>query len=117
MGIDLLTTRFTRPDDLLPVVTCQAGSAVGELEPFALTILRDEAHDAIALQATAEVPPALLGRLPHLCTVVPTVHKLMGVRCLWWCEGLNLLHRQVDLALEGYLFLYHRRSLAIEGCR
>jgi len=74
MGIDLLTTRFTRPDDLLPVVTCQAGSVVGELEPFALTILRDEAHDAIALQATAEVPPALLGRLPHLCTVVPTVH-------------------------------------------
>jgi hypothetical protein len=56
-------------------------------------------------------------RLPHLCTVVPTVHKLMGVRCLWWCEGLNLLHRQVDLALEGYLFLYRRRSLAIEGCR
>jgi hypothetical protein len=41
----------------------------------------------------------------------------MGVRCLWWCEGLNLLHRQVDLALEGYLFLYRRRSLAIEGCR
>ena len=42
MGIDLLTTRFTRPDDLLPVVTCQAGSVVGELEPFALTILRDD---------------------------------------------------------------------------
>ncbi len=69
----------------------------------------------IALQATAEAPPAMLGCLLHLIAVILAAHKHMDMRCLWSSKDFNLLHRRVDLTLERYIFLYGQQATAVQG--